>query len=832
MSSRSIEADSRDNSPERDASPGAKRTGKKRKVLSCYACRDRKMKCDRVYPICGRCQKTGRADQCTYDPRLLENSRWNHNPPSKQHHGVVIAPDDASKETAHSSSPLDLMRLQALAQERKIEELERKLAAKHAVTSNGSIHVSRSHAASKEDMMFRGKGFKTQFNGATSIMSVISQSSELQAFTREALTSHHSMLQVKNHFKEIREQRKLVAKQMDQRTLGIDAEVLAALPDRNAVDLQVALYFETWETSLRILHEPSFWKEYNDFWEQKSGDSSQAGFAVTLLLMLASIKCITPKNDTFEGDTTVDRQGATNMIDLCDAWISRQPRKRLTLPFFQIRILSLLAKRANCVKLKQDWVASGDLVRLALSSGMHRDPCLLSTGKISVFEMELKKRLWITIAELEMQSSLESGIQSSLVALYWDTPAPVNLPDDALFMEMQELPAERPVEHFTSVSYLVVSRHSMPLRIRLLQLLNEPSQRLDYRAVLDYDVQVRDALSSLPIWDDGRATIAMALLQLQLRQFLLLLHFPFAKMASENDGYMHSFTTCVDTAETIISTHNELRLKGILAVNHVRNDVLRVALTLSRVAYSNCTRTSIVRLQAASAPRVPLNQHAQTTDAPYQNPFAPDTEMALVSIPQQSFLARTLCTSAINIIELAGQMYEAKIMRLGTGYMEYWLLCAATGMLPPSSPCKAAATTTTTTPSPSTRANEEVQARCKKTLDRFQALAFRVLGNQKDPDNGFASSLRTTMTSTCPSSDARTPQSTGVGVVPSFEQGPSGLLENGSDPAMQGVGMSSGPDVMAKSLEGPFDTLQDMQVDVVGGWNFSDFWAFDLSGDF
>src|SRR5687768_748876 len=61
--------ESRSHSPEGSTE---KRPSKKRKVLSCFACRNRKMKCDRVYPVCGRCSRTGRADQCTYDPRLLE----------------------------------------------------------------------------------------------------------------------------------------------------------------------------------------------------------------------------------------------------------------------------------------------------------------------------------------------------------------------------------------------------------------------------------------------------------------------------------------------------------------------------------------------------------------------------------------------------------------------------------------------------------------------------------------------------------------------------------------------------------------------------------------
>jgi hypothetical protein len=160
-------------------------------------------------------------------------------------------------------------------------------------------------------------------------------------------------MKVRIDFKTFRDRRKAALKEMGARMRGTDEEVYAALPERNLVDLQVAQYFRTCETTYRILHEPSFWKEYHRFWEEKALGSSQPGFAVILILLVATTQCLNPKDDVFLGDTTADRQKASDLIDVCDAWITRQSRKRLTLQFFQIQCLSLLAKRVNCVKLKQ-----------------------------------------------------------------------------------------------------------------------------------------------------------------------------------------------------------------------------------------------------------------------------------------------------------------------------------------------------------------------------------------------------------------------------------------------------------------------------------------------
>lgn len=612
------------------------------------------------------------------------------------------------------------------------------------------------------------------------------------------------------------------------------------------MDVHITLYFQTWETTYRILHEPSFWKEYDIFWKQKSAGLGLPSFAVMLVLMIASTKCLLPKDDVFEGDTTADRQAASSLIELCETWVGRQPRKRLTLQFFQLRILFLFAKRVNCVGLKQgtspelrslsiadnylDWVASGDLVRLALASGMHRDPSLLSTGKISPFEKEMKKRLWVTIMELESQSSLERGLQSSLAALFWDTPAPANLPDDAFSAETQELPASRPLEHFTSSSYLIVSRESIPFRLYLMQLLNDPSARLQYSEVLQYDAQIHDLLSKIPKWNDACAGMASALLQLQLRQFLLILHNPFARLAPTNDRYVYSLTTCVNAAGSIITTHNDLVSKGILVLNNMRNDVVRVALTLSRLVYYNCARDGPI---ASPAPLLPAQEthfadpQSHFADIPSAKAFAPAIEVSLAIMPQEPFLARMLVTSAIDVLELASQVFEQKVMRMGTGYMEYWLLSAAIGMLP--SPSNFARQTSMANAS----ARDDIEARCRRTLDRFQTLAFRVLAMQKDPGNSFASSLRTTMSTVSPS-DVRTPKSTGVAVVaPIPGSGGASATNDGAYSAMPDMSENLGPavDSFSKDVNGTFDNLQEMQVDL-GEWNFPDFWAFDLGGDF
>lgn len=178
MSTRS--AESRDNSPDGSSE---KRASKKRKVLSCFACRNRKMKCDRVYPVCGRCQRTGRADQCTYDPRLLEDFSVHRDGHVETTDAATFIPDNANRFPLPTHAQGDALTWKIRLQERRLEAVERRLTEADSSHSGFRVlpyrpdcsNVEVDEPTIKEEMMFRGKGFKTQFYGSTSPFSVISQ---------------------------------------------------------------------------------------------------------------------------------------------------------------------------------------------------------------------------------------------------------------------------------------------------------------------------------------------------------------------------------------------------------------------------------------------------------------------------------------------------------------------------------------------------------------------------------------------------------------------------------------------------------------------------------
>lgn len=78
--------------------PGRPPRKRKRRTIACTQCRCRKLRCDREYPICGRCQKSKTPADCTYEDGFL----WQH--PSTV--SSTTLPDQGSTAIAQDRTPV------------------------------------------------------------------------------------------------------------------------------------------------------------------------------------------------------------------------------------------------------------------------------------------------------------------------------------------------------------------------------------------------------------------------------------------------------------------------------------------------------------------------------------------------------------------------------------------------------------------------------------------------------------------------------------------------------------------------------------------------------
>ena len=179
--------------------PASKR---RRIAFSCLDCRRRKLKCDRLFPSCTRCQKGGHPETCSYDTEAVEStliqSSSERNPTrdfsTANGHGVprtVARLPSVARSFAADEGPERFQRsypedttARLYAQEERIRQLEHRIIglerATHGARSPALTQAELKApsdlraAVDKETMIFRGKKFKTQFYGASHHTSYLS----------------------------------------------------------------------------------------------------------------------------------------------------------------------------------------------------------------------------------------------------------------------------------------------------------------------------------------------------------------------------------------------------------------------------------------------------------------------------------------------------------------------------------------------------------------------------------------------------------------------------------------------------------------------------------
>jgi hypothetical protein len=152
---------------------------------------------------------------------------------------------------------------------------------------------------------------------------------------------------------------------------------------------------------------------------------------------------------------------------------------------------------------------------------------------------------------------------------------------------MQQLPTPQPISIFTDSSFSLMLMQSAALRIKLCALTNQLHYSLGLEEILEYEVEVLNALSDLPPWTNARSVQAWTHLDLQLRQFLMILHTHRTLQAHSGSkpDHRYSILACLEAAATSISRHIALLDSGNFVLGCIRSDYYRAALLISHIAY-------------------------------------------------------------------------------------------------------------------------------------------------------------------------------------------------------------------------------------------------------
>lgn len=243
--------------------------------------------------------------------------------------------------------------------------------------------------------------------------------------------------------------------------------VMNSLPPREICDRLLESYLRTFELMYRVVHIPSFRKQYAEYWEQPHAAS--AGFKMKILLIIALGCSVEREENVFMSVCPYVSQ----WVFAVQWWLSG-PAERSTAGHegLQVHCLLVLARQAHSIgNSGSNWTLSGSLLHFACMQGLHRDP--KHFPELSFLDAETRRRLWATVLELLLQTSIDAYMSPMFCLDEFDTEPPSNLNDSDFDQHTSVPPPPRPEGEFTQTSIQLLLQQSIRCRLETMKFLNK-----------------------------------------------------------------------------------------------------------------------------------------------------------------------------------------------------------------------------------------------------------------------------------------------------------------------------------------------------------------------
>ncbi|KAJ6089294.1 hypothetical protein N7467_004510 [Penicillium canescens] len=558
---------------------------RRRPPLSCTVCRRRKLKCDRSLP-CGQCLRSKTPHECVFvgpqpgpaEPQYMSPpvSRRANNEPGRKSGMFVFD----SKLGANSPRGTKRARPDELHELRsRLRTLENSVGRPSVLQtpetsvgdlfspSEGETAISSENVGVEDrvrflpDASFRGKKAKTRYFGRSHYTTTVSFFQDIGAFMRRG----HGCREVKDQeytdmkkFKTELWSRETQDHQRSFREQPFNLDEM--VPSRQVADQLLQLYLDTFETTYRILHTPTFLKQYADYWA--GTQPSDAAFLAQLLAVMAAGSCFYVSTPGQDGRDAFQIP-AMRWIMAVQSYISCTfVSPEIDLRMLQTQCLLLVARLGVASDGDVAWASMGSLIRSSMTMGLHRDPTRFR--KCPPFYAELRRRLWVTIVELDLKISLDRGVPPSVDLDECDCDLPSNWNDSDLVLDMEHNPAPLSTALYTQNFYQTLLMKTLPLRYRIARKINTLRFNLSYDDALRMgDILSRNMQSASSLFEDNatstlpeeasRHQFAQSLHLFIMRKFLLALHRPFSLSVVRLPKCSYSRKVCLEESLGIIS---------------------------------------------------------------------------------------------------------------------------------------------------------------------------------------------------------------------------------------------------------------------------------------
>jgi hypothetical protein len=219
------------------------------------------------------------------------------------------------------------------------------------------------------------------------------------------------------------------------------------------------------------------------------------------------------------------------------------------------------------------------IIQSALLLGYHRDP--KNRRDISVFEGEMRRRVFRLIHDVDCQISFQFGVPPRIAPGTHDTELPRNIHDEEFDETTTELPPSRPLTEQTRVTYSLLKERIEVVWIEIQQSIYS-TDPFPYDKVMELDQKLTQNYESLPAeqrirnLDQASGNPVFTMVLAYDREFLYqkcrsVLHRRYLSVARSDSRFAYSRWTCLDAAATTIrlqyDVHAASQPGGLLAEN-------------------------------------------------------------------------------------------------------------------------------------------------------------------------------------------------------------------------------------------------------------------------
>lgn len=310
----------------------------------------------------------------------------------------------------------------------------------------------------------------------------------------------------------------------------------------------------------------SYSPQYDEFWAQPENFSLSWVGLLFIMIAHAALFCL-------RGDEEVPGNLGPAMA-VCDIFRIRsahalalddvtRPGKwkvEAMLLYFGIEYLRLSdAQRGTSILMTMT-------VRLAMHTGLHKDPSHYK--ELSIFECEMRRRLWTLVTEIDLLVSFQFGLPSNVQRRYFDTKLPRNLNDEDFDESTTEWPAERPLTESTPALYTIVkSRIVVAFGDILATVMSRDTP--SYGEVLRLDKKLEQAYEAIPpllkmrlfrlsITDPVDIIMQRLWIELMYQKARIVLHRRYFSVARRDSRYEYSHWACMNASVKILEHQFEI----------------------------------------------------------------------------------------------------------------------------------------------------------------------------------------------------------------------------------------------------------------------------------